>query len=100
MNQNTENTNPEFYENQDVVSEEFQAELNEEIDSAPFNPEEILERIEAHTDVSPADTGADVDADWEDVDRAGSETCPGDNPTPHQSNDAAHDHASAIECQF
>src|SRR2546423_6587197 len=99
MNQNTENTNPEFYENQDVVSEEFQAELNEEIDSAPFNPEEILERIEAHNDVSPADTGGDVDADWEDVDRAGSETFAGDNPTPDQSNVEANAHAMGIDYQ-
>lgn len=100
MNQTDQNTDPTFDEkNTNLVSEEFQAELNEEIQSVPFNPEEILERIEAHTEASPADTGGDVDADWEDVNRAGSETFAGDNPTPDQSNVEANAHAMGIDFQ-
>jgi len=99
MNQNTQRTSPEFYEDADVVSEDFQAELDDEIASVPFNPEQILESIEEHNATSPADTGGDVDADWEDADRAGSETFAGDNPTPDQSDVEANAHAMGIDFQ-
>src|SRR5437764_11738889 len=99
MIQNAQNTNPEFYEDEDVVSEEFQDQLNEEIESAPFNPEELLERIDASTAASPDDAGGDIDADWEDVNSTGSETFAGDNPTPDQSNVEANAHAMGIDFQ-
>jgi hypothetical protein len=75
--------NIEFYENENTVSEEFQAEIQEEIESAPFNPQELIE----------------IDADWEDVNRAGSETFAGDNPTPDQSDVEANAHAMGIDFQ-
>src|SRR3954451_19387762 len=99
MNQNTQNTSPEFYENEDLVSEDFQAGINDEIANVPFNPEELLERIDASNDASPADTGGDIDADWEDVDGTGSETFAGDNPTPDQSDVEANAHAMGIDFQ-
>jgi hypothetical protein len=34
---------------------------------------------------SPADSGGDIDADWEDVNESGSEAVGGDSPTPDQS---------------
>ena len=91
--------NIEFYENENTVSEEFQAEIQEEIESAPFNPQELIERLDASNDTSPADTGGDIDADWEDVNRAGSETFAGDNPTPDQSDVEANAHAMGIDFQ-
>ena len=36
----------------------------------------------AHTETSPALTGGDVDADWEDAYAVGDEAPGGDNPTP------------------
>ena len=53
----------EFYENERPVSEEFEAEINDEIASTPKDPQELLERIREHTDSSPADSGGDIDAD-------------------------------------
>lgn len=38
----------------------------------------------AHTETSPALTGGDVDADWEDAYATGDEAPGGDNPTPDQ----------------
>jgi len=38
----------------------------------------------AHTETSPALTGGDVDADWEDAYAVGDEAPGGDNPTPDQ----------------
>jgi hypothetical protein len=38
----------------------------------------------AHTETSPAMTGGDVDADWEDAYAVGDEAPGGDNPTPDQ----------------
>ena len=37
-----------------------------------------------HTETSPAMTGGDVDADWEDAYAVGDEAPGGDNPTPDQ----------------
>jgi hypothetical protein len=39
---------------------------------------------QAHTETSPALTGGDVDADWEDAYAVGDEAPGGDNPTPDQ----------------
>jgi hypothetical protein len=39
---------------------------------------------EEHTETSPAMTGGDVDADWEDAYSVGDEAPGGDNPTPDQ----------------
>ena len=99
MDEQTENTNPQFHENEEVVSESVQAAINEEIDSQPFNPEELLERVQASNATSPADTGGDIDADWEDVDNTGSETFASGNPTPDQSNVEANAHAMGIDFQ-
>ena len=45
---------------------------------------ELLERFAEHTETSPAMTGGDVDADWEDAYSVGDEAPGGDNPTPDQ----------------
>lgn len=86
----------EFYENEEVVSEEFQAFLNDEISHTPQAPNELKERLREHNSSSPADSGGDVDADWEDVNDSGAESVFGHNPTPDQSDTEENAHAMGI----
>lgn len=86
----------EFYENEPLPDTEIDAERREEIDSAPMNPQELLERVHEHTAASPADSGGDIDADWEDVNSTGSEAVFGHNPTPDQSDVEENAHAMGI----
>jgi len=86
----------EFYERERPVSEEFEAQIDEEIASTPKDPQELLERLREHTDASPADSGGDIDADWEDVNSTGSESVFGHNPTPDQSDVEENAHAMGI----
>ena len=44
----------------------------------------LQEALEEHNETSPALTGGDVDADWEDAYAVGDEAPGGDNPTPDQ----------------
>jgi hypothetical protein len=71
---------PEFVPDPEI--EEF---MEEEIAHAPKDPELLAQRLQNNTAASPADAGGDVDADWEDVNDAGSESIAGDSPTPDQS---------------
>jgi len=86
----------EFYENESLPDPEIDAERQEEIDSAPVDPEELLERINENTAASPADSGGDIDAEWEDVNDSGAESVFGHNPTPDQSEVEANAHAMGI----
>jgi hypothetical protein len=45
---------------------------------------ELNEALHEHTETSPALTGGDVDADWENAASSGEEAPGGDNPTPDQ----------------
>jgi hypothetical protein len=45
---------------------------------------ELEDRIQEHTGMTPAITGGDVDADWEQAYFTGDEAPGGDNPTPDQ----------------
>jgi hypothetical protein len=45
---------------------------------------ELTEALHEHTETSPALTGGDVDADWENAASSGEEAPGGDNPTPDQ----------------
>jgi len=92
-------TVPEFYETENVVSEEFQAELNEEIASQPADPEELLERLDQNTDTSPELSGGDIDARWDEADSTGEEAVAGSQPTPDQSDIEANAHAMGIDFQ-
>ena len=92
-------TVPEFYENENVVDEDFQAELNEEIASQPSDPEELLERLDENTNTSPAESGGDIDARWEEADSTGEEAVAGSQPTPDQSDIEANAHAMGIDFQ-
>lgn len=45
---------------------------------------ELTEALHEHTETSPALTGGDVDADWQNAASSGDEAPGGDNPTPDQ----------------
>ena len=86
----------EFYENGSLPDPDIDAERQEEIASVPMNPEELLERIHEHHSSSPADSGGDIDAEWEDVNDSGAESVFGHNPTPDQSDVEENAHAMGI----
>src|SRR5215831_10970603 len=86
----------EFYENEPLPDPDIDAERKEEIESAPMHPQELLERIDEHHSSSPADSGGDIDAEWEDVNDSGAESVFGHNPTPDQSEVEANAHAMGI----
>ena len=86
----------EFYESESLPDPEIDAERKDEIASVPKAPEELLERIHEHTAASPADSGGDIDANWEDVNDSGAEAVFGHNPTPDQSDVEENAHAMGI----
>jgi hypothetical protein len=91
--------NLEFYENEELPDEEIQELMNEEIARVPQAPNELIERLHEHNSSSPADSGGDVDADWEDVNDSGAESVFGHNPTPDQSDVEENAHAMGIDYQ-
>ncbi len=91
--------NLEFYENEEVGDQEVQDLMNEEIARAPQAPGELLERLHEHHSSSPADSGGDIDADWEEVNSSGAESVFGHNPTPDQSDVEENAHAMGIDYQ-
>jgi hypothetical protein len=88
--------NLEFYENESVANEDMQEEIDEEIASAPQAPGELIERLQEHHSSSPADSGGDIDAEWEDVNDSGAESVFGHNPTPDQSDVEANAQAMGV----
>ncbi len=86
----------EFYENEPLPNEAIQEFMNEEIAHAPQAPNELLERLREHNSTSPADSGGDIDADWEGSNDDGAESFGGHNPTPDQSDVEENAHAYGI----
>ena len=68
-----------------VPDPEIEAFMEEEIARAPKDPDQLAGRLRQNTASSPADSGGDPDASWEDVNDSGEESVAGDNPTPDQS---------------
>lgn len=91
--------NMEFYEDAPVPDADIQELMNAEIANAPQAPNELKERLREHHSSSPADSGGDIDADWEDVNDSGAESVGGHNPTPDQSDVEANAHAMGIDFQ-
>jgi len=87
-----------FYEKQPVPDEEVREAMEEEIAHAPSAPGELAERLTEHHSSSPADSGGDIDAEWEDVNDSGAESVFGHNPTPDQSN--VEENANAMGIDF
>ena len=77
----------EFYEN-NVPNPEIEQFMNEEIDRAPRDSNELEQRFEASVQ-SPVTSGGDIDAQWEEADDDGAESVGGHNPTPDQSDTEA-----------
>lgn len=94
-----ESSNPEYYENAPVADSEIQDNMNEEIARAPRNSNELKERLHEHHSTSPADSGGDIDAEWESANDDGAEAFAGHNPTPDQSDTEANAHAYGIDFQ-
>ena len=86
----------EFYENETITDPELNAERMQEIEDVPQAPDELLERLDENNASSPADSGGDIDAEWEEVNTSGSESVFGHNPTPDQSDVERNAHAMGI----
>lgn len=91
--------NLEFYENEAPADPEVKELMDDEIAHAPQAPGELKERLTENLAASPADSGGDIDADWEDVNSTGSEAVFGHNPTPDQSDVEENAHAMGIDFQ-
>jgi len=87
----------EFYTGEPLADERIREFMNEEIENSPKAPNELNERLNEHHSSSPADSGGDVDADWEEVNTSGAESVFGHNPTPDQSNVEENAHAMGID---
>ena len=89
----------EFYEKETPPDAEIKEFMDDEIAHAPQAPNELKERLREHHSSSPADSGGDIDASWEEVNSTGSEAFGGHNPTPDQSNVEENAHAMGIDYQ-
>src|SRR5688572_18855350 len=87
----------EIYEDAPIPDPEIEAERIDQIEDVPMAAEELEERLEENTAASPADSGGDIDAEWEEVNTSGSEAVFGHNPTPDQSDVEANAHAMGID---
>jgi len=72
--------------------------LDRSASAARTGRRELRERLDEHTETSPALTAGDVDADWESAYSVGDEAPGGDNPTPDQ--DVVDDIGRAIGVQY
>ena len=89
----------EFYEQQEPADEAIKEFMDEEIAHVPQAPGELTERLSEHHSTSPADSGGDIDAEWESANDDGAEAFGGHNPTPDQSNVEENAHAYGIDFQ-
>ncbi|MET0752446.1 MAG: DUF6335 family protein, partial [Pyrinomonadaceae bacterium] len=89
----------EFYEKEPLPNEEIQEFMDEEIAHAPQAPNELIERLHEHHSTSPADSGGDIDAEWEGANDDGAEAVGGHNPTPDQSDVEENAHAFGVDFQ-
>ncbi len=89
----------EFYEKETPPDQEIKDLMDEEIAHVPQAPNELTERLREHHSSSPADSGGDIDAQWEEVNSTGSESFGGHNPTPDQSDVEENAHAYGIDFQ-
>ncbi|MGI9035763.1 MAG: DUF6335 family protein [Pyrinomonadaceae bacterium] len=81
------------------TDKDIQNVMSEEIRDAPKAPSELRERLREHNSSSPADSGGDIDAQWEEVNTTGEEAFAGHNPTPGQSDVEANAHAYGVDFQ-
>jgi len=89
----------EFYQKEVPTDEAMQEFIDDEIAHVPQAPGELSERLDENHAASPADSGGDIDADWEDVNSTGAESVFGHNPTPDQSDVEQNAHAMGLDYQ-
>lgn len=89
----------EMPEDEGAVDRDIKDLMEDEIRRAPSTPSELADRLRQSNAASPADSGGDIDADWEDVNQTGSEAVFGHNPTPDQSDVEENAHAMGIDFQ-
>ena len=89
----------EFYEDETISDPQLNDERMQEIEDVPQAPDELRQRLDENHASSPADSGGDIDADWEEVNTTGSESVFGHNPTPDQSDVERNAHAMGIDFQ-
>ena len=87
----------EFYDLETPPDEEIKELMDDEIAHVPQAPGELAGRLAEHHSSSPADSGGDIDADWEEVNSSGAESVFGHNPTPDQSDVEENAHAMGID---
>lgn len=87
----------EFYEGEPLPDEDIRRFMDEEIAHVTQDPNGLAERLSEHHSSSPADSGGDIDADWEEVNSSGAESVFGHNPTPDQSDVEENAHAMGID---
>jgi len=87
----------EFYEKETPPDQDIKELIEDQIAHVPQAPGELTERLAENHAASPADSGGDIDADWED--NTGSEAVFGHNPTPDQSDVEENAHAMGIDFQ-
>ena len=89
----------EFYEWEKVPNQKIDAERRAEIEALGIDPNELRQELVDNYPASPADSGGDVDAEWQEVETTGLESVFGHNPTPDQSDVEANAHAMGIDFQ-
>lgn len=87
----------EFYEGEALPDPEVRELMEDEIAHVPQDPGGLVERLAEHHSSSPADSGGDIDAEWEEVNSSGAEAVFGHNPTPDQSDVEENAHAMGID---
>src|SRR4051812_48876916 len=87
----------EFYEQEEPADQEIKDFMDDEIAHVPQAPGELTERLNEHHSTSPADSGGDIDANWEESNDDGAESFGGHNPTPDQSDVEENAHAYGID---
>jgi Family of unknown function (DUF6335) len=83
--------NPDFVPDPEI--EEF---MEEEIARAPKDPDQLAQRLRNSTASSPADSGGDLDASWENAEGSGEESVSGDHALPDQSDVEENAHAVGV----
>jgi hypothetical protein len=78
---------------------EIEEERLHQIGDVPRDSDELEQRLRENNSASPADSGGDIDAQWEEVNTTGSESVFGDNPTPDQSDVEENAHAMGLDFQ-
>jgi membrane protein involved in colicin uptake len=71
--------------------------LDEQSSAARSGGRAQRQQLKSHTETSPAMTGGDVDANWEEAYASGDEAPGGDNPTPDQDRVDEIGHALGVE---